>query len=488
MATREIELKFLCQPADLETVLAASSGTVIRTKPLRATYFDTPELALTKAQASLRLREGEGCRLQTLKRGTGLVREEVETPAPADGLDLELPALRRMLGPKDRARLQPIFSVTVTRRVTDILYQGASIELALDEGEVTSGDHRQAICEVELELKSGPVSALFGLARDLSGAAPLYLSLEGKAVRGAALHAGTETKPRRGLAPHLPRHPSGQVAFQAVTQDLLGQIAANSLLLRQGHGSEAIHALRRSIRRLRCVLSAFRPMVEDEAFEALQLGFKAVMAASDAARDLDVFAQDNADLGLAAPNFGAQVEAARALATAQATAAVSDQVFRDLLLKAAAWIETGSWLALEGKARLRRAGPARDLAVRALMRRWHRTLKPGPKVSDLSPPDRHSLRLEGKKLRYALEAVAPLFDGRRCGAFLRRLKVLQDELGHLNDQAVAHRIVERLNPKGVARVEARRLLKAREANSRKILKRAENAMQMLVSRAVPWET
>ena len=92
MATQEIELKFLCQPADLDVILAALAGTEVRTRHLEATYFDTPEMDLARAHASLRLREGEGCRLQTLKRGAGLVREEVETPALPEGSDLLPPA------------------------------------------------------------------------------------------------------------------------------------------------------------------------------------------------------------------------------------------------------------------------------------------------------------------------------------------------------------------------------------------------------------
>src|SRR3954471_13205978 len=77
-ADREVELKFLCTPADLGAVLAAAPAGDDETRELISVYFDTPDLALQKAGASLRVREHKGLRTQTLKRGQGLVREEHE--------------------------------------------------------------------------------------------------------------------------------------------------------------------------------------------------------------------------------------------------------------------------------------------------------------------------------------------------------------------------------------------------------------------------
>src|SRR5436305_9586897 len=80
----EIELKFTCGPEDLAAVLAAAPAGDDETRELISVYFDTPDLALQKAGASLRVRESEGRRVQTLKRGDGFVREEFE--AAIDGL------------------------------------------------------------------------------------------------------------------------------------------------------------------------------------------------------------------------------------------------------------------------------------------------------------------------------------------------------------------------------------------------------------------
>ena len=48
----------------------------------------------------------------------------------------------------------------------------------------------------------------------------------------------------------------------------------------------------------------------------------------------------------------------------------------------------------------------------------------------------HELRIECKKLRYLLEAFAPLFAGKSAARLIRSLKRLQDNLGDFNDYEV----------------------------------------------------
>ena len=109
----EIELKFLCEPADLAVVLAAAPHGETYEKALVSTYYDTPQGDLRKARISLRIREGGGKRVQTLKRGDGFAREEHEQAITTDGLDLGFPALKDALPPAKRKTLSPIFTVRV---------------------------------------------------------------------------------------------------------------------------------------------------------------------------------------------------------------------------------------------------------------------------------------------------------------------------------------------------------------------------------------
>ena len=75
-------------------------------------------------------------------------------------------------------------------------------------------------------------------------------------------------------------------------------------------------------------------------------------------------------------------------------------------------------------------------AARALLKKAAaRVEKRGRKARGLEEGDLHRLRIGLKKLRYLSQAFAPLYAGKRTDAYLKSLKRLQEELGHLNDIA-----------------------------------------------------
>ena len=345
---QEIELKFACGPEDLAAVLAAAPPGDDVTGELISVYFDTQDLALQKAGASLRIREREGRRVQTLKRGEGLLREEHESPIEGLAPDPALGPLPDYL-PKDAA-LRPAFNVRVTRRQRTFRYNGALIELALDQGEVVGGEARAPICEVELELKSGPPEALFALARELSAAAPLQLSFESKASRGQALVAGAAGQPHMSEAVPLNGDETVAAAFQAAARAALVQVAANAAVLRAKPSAEAVHQLRVGVRRFRSALSTFGGVLADEGLEGVKAEMKWLTHACDRARNLDVFADGltGAEVELEGPSAGAAslrklAGAARRRARAAVVEMVSGERFRRLMIDAAAWVETGAW-------------------------------------------------------------------------------------------------------------------------------------------------
>src|ERR1700748_3011154 len=118
---REIELKFACGPEDLAAVLAAAPAGDDETRERISVYFDTPDLVLQKAGASLRVREHRGQRVQTLKRGQGLVREEHEAPIEGLAADPALEPLPKLL--PQGAALKPAFNIRVIRRQRTFRYK-----------------------------------------------------------------------------------------------------------------------------------------------------------------------------------------------------------------------------------------------------------------------------------------------------------------------------------------------------------------------------
>jgi inorganic triphosphatase YgiF len=489
---REVELKFACGPEDLAAVLAAapkaSSAGDDETRELISVYFDTPDLILQKAGASLRVREHKGQRMQTLKRGLGPVREEHETPIEGLAPDPALEPLPAML-PKG-ADLKPAFNVRVSRRQRTFTYKGARIELALDQGEVSGGERRSPICEVELELKSGPPAALFALARKLSGAAPLYLAFESKAARGQSLVAGDPRTAQKSGPPVLGAKATAAEAFQAVAIRALAQIAGNAAILREAPGPEAVHQLRVGARRLRSALTTFKPLLEgDEGLETVKADLKWLSATAETARSLDVFAAETlgpAEDGEAQPPglaaLRTAIDMARAAAWRQAAEACASERFRAVMIDATAWVQTGAWLAHP-----RCGEPADRFARHALKRHRKKLEKRGEAARHGDDAARHHLRIEAKKLRYGVEAFASLFGDKAVHRYLRPLKELQDALGQLNDVATAEPLVSGLGLPSEAAFAAGELVGRRAARNPELIKQAEKALARLEAVEPFWD-
>jgi CHAD domain-containing protein len=75
------------------------------------------------------------------------------------------------------------------------------------------------------------------------------------------------------------------------------------------------------------------------------------------------------------------------------------------------------------------------LADRALNKRWKKVRKDARDLEMLNAEQRHELRKQLKKLRYAVEYFASLYPSKRVDPFLKRLKKLQAVFGDLNDAA-----------------------------------------------------
>ncbi|MDE2201398.1 MAG: CYTH domain-containing protein [Burkholderiaceae bacterium] len=171
---REIELK-LAVPAGAHAALidwldahAQAAGTVA----LANVYYDTPDLALARSRAALRVRLHGSQWLQTLKTAavstSGLsARHEWEVPLASDTLSVEAFAAHNATEAADYVRphasaLAPLFRTDFTRRLWHVAADGGEIEIALDAGVIVIPgiDAREPIDELELEWKPATGSTL----------------------------------------------------------------------------------------------------------------------------------------------------------------------------------------------------------------------------------------------------------------------------------------------------------------------------------------
>lgn len=459
-APREVELKLEIDPADLarlrELPIIRDAGQEKR-ETLRTVYFDTDRSDLRKAGVTLRVRRSGDRRVQTIKAAKfpagGLFdRDEWETEVDHDDPDLGAAkgtALEPVIA-KDRVRrrIRPVFVVETERTTYELAGATWAVDLTLDEGSVEAAGRRSLFCELELELRAGQLSRLFALARDLSASLPARLAIMTKAERGYGL---LDDKPRRALKAKpssLSRAMTAGEAFQAVARACLQHLLGNERLLHASRDPAIVHQMRVAIRRTRAAISLFKEVVHDDRREPIRKELKWIANELGPARDPDVFiaevveplrAQHPDALGL--EDVARSLETRRRGAYETALAAVTSPRFRVLVIDVAAWVETGRWLAdCDERAREVRDQPVADFAAAMLTRRRKRVRKQGRHLAELDAPSRHAVRIEVKKLRYAAEFFAPLFEARsrskRRERFLRSLEELQEHLGILNDVSV----------------------------------------------------
>ncbi len=453
-AAPELELKFQLGPdsvSSLAAIFPPQSGDVTQ---LHAVYFDTPTHALRDAGFSLRVRRDGEIFKQTLKhRGDGglFARDEWEVEVAGAELDLEILARTPASAVVGDMDLEPLFTVSVERRLHRWACNGSVVQVTLDTGSITAGEKREPVAELELELMEGDPAALFDLARILLAKAALTLAFASKAERGYRLagHDGGSTLQahRTAIGPLT----TVREAFQIVARDSLIQIAGNAALLQRSHSPEVLHQLRVGLRRFRAAMTVFKAMLDPGGLTAARSETRWLAGELAQARDIDVFLQNTArpDEADESPGHAAFLEALRIARTEgyeQAMTAVQSPRYNALLLLLGEWIEAGPWLDLgDPERRELRDTLAARIAPLVLDRLHARLSKRSSRFGDLDAGARHDLRKRAKTLRYAAAFfgdIAAKHPKRRM-AFMEQLRAMQDRLGELNDMAVAQSVAMR---------------------------------------------
>ena len=296
-------------------------------------------------------------------------------------------------------------------------------------------------------MKSGAASALYDVALDLLAVAPVRLEPRSKAERGYRL---TAEKSRRVVAAHfeppdLDPGMSGDAALQRIGIACLERLLRNEPAVRR-RSSEGIHQMRVAVRRLRAVLSAFSAMLPPEQRRWASHELRWLGDALGPARNLHVFASGlmgRAPARLLEPGglkaLATAIERRRKASYTAAVEAIRSPRYTGMMLRLLRWFDACGWQEDTASGDLRQ--PIGSLAARILDRRMQVVRKRSEDFVSQYPEQRHRLRIALKKLRYAGEALASLYDADAVQPFVRQLKQLQDDLGEISDIRVAHHIV-----------------------------------------------
>ncbi len=337
-----------------------------------------------------------------------------------------------------------------------MLTDGSRIECAIDVGTIQSGRGKakksERISEVEFELKSGDASALLRFVHRLAQDVPLLPLPISKAERGYALADGIEVVAVKVELPEAKPDTSARAHLAHVVAACQHALLLDAHVLYEsrdaavGHrtvDTEFVHQARVAVRRMRSALRTFRPVFGKLRFETMNAILRDIGQVFGGARDWDVFCDETLDrIARIVGDDDAGKAAMRALRDEaqqrrhDAHTRLFDYLHAPKAGSDALAIERFI-LQFDG----RDGEPLGDLAPRWLEQHQRRVVDRARRIAALDDEERHRLRIDVKRLRYALDLLEALYDRDDVRGYRKALSELQGELGELNDAVVAERLM-----------------------------------------------
>lgn len=459
---QEIELKLrMANPADYpqlvkDPILSDRFKTEqVRVIQYATTYYDTGDRLLYQNGYSYRIRKATSSCTATVKdqgsQGGGLfVRGEwnVKLDSDAPGIEpfLGLPVGGQLESIVKGQELLPLFRTDFQRTAIDLRTEtGSLIEMAADLGSIIADQAADPICEVELELKDGEPVDLLRVGAALADMYPLRVGDKSKYARGLELLGlPSHEKPSR---PEIDADASVGSFIRAQGIFYLQEaLAWQEKYLIQPEDPESIHQTRVKIRHLRSLLSFFKPVLKGDRYGDITDILRGFAGGLGYIRELDVLAMGWQEIIRSYPELlGEAEQLSKRLAAERAKeqAAVYEQLatgaFTPALLRVWAWLLEGFWNE-DGK-----AGQPLKLYVEQRLLKWLKRLDKSLKNNDYSDLQSvHTLRIQGKKLRYVLQSLEPVLR-KRYRRLLPVLKTAQDQLGLICDAHSNVAIIQNLN-------------------------------------------
>jgi len=454
----EARLELSIDPNQLPSLQAAleRAGAAPGDEPslITSIYYDTPGRKLHDQGLSLRVEQHDTRRVQVLRRRASIGdtrqwRDVISSEGP-DPLAPETGARLRGLIEDE---LRPLCKTQI-RRTCWRLGAEPSVETkaTLDEGEIlaTVGDATEPVCDLDLEMTEGDPAVLFDAALQLLDAAPLRITTRDHAERARRLLGGAieaTTAEPLSLVPSM----TVEAVLQITCRACVWHLVSNERAALAGN-AEAIHQMRVAVRRLRSVLAAVRSMLPAKQYQWVKDELRWLGGSLGPARNWDVFAMDLLapvrSVLHTGPDLGNLVEMATQRQQAAYTAArstIASRRYSEAILKTVRWFETHRWRdqpVSEHSAPL--FSTIAEIAPPIIERRWRQAMRRSKHFAGSSLDERHRLRIALKKLRYTIELLESLFEAASVKALVKRVKGLQEGLGHLNDVGTAQRLITEL--------------------------------------------
>ncbi|MBP0605848.1 MULTISPECIES: CHAD domain-containing protein [Burkholderia] len=294
--------------------------------------------------------------------------------------------------------------------------------------------------------RTAALHALFAAARELSGAWPAFVQLTSvidRACAGGPVAAALV----KAQPVDLTGIRTQRAALFALAGDITAQWLGNECGVLDRDDPEFVHQMRVALRRLRTLMRFFPRFTDRQWKDTLGVDLRWLAKLLGTVRDWDVFATESLPALIAADGGGSDWDGTLDAARAQSMAARVE--LRQALHSARyarltlGWLEWLSALVLpaadgDDAPSLRRHATKR-------VRRLFGHLYGSPSLTSLDTAARHQVRIDAKRLRYALEFFASLASRRTRTETVKTLARVQSVLGEANDAMVALHHLEQLS-------------------------------------------
>ncbi len=282
----ELELKLAACPNKLNEIKeldfpGISSQSPWQTQHLANVYFDNEEFKLRELGIGMRIRTTSEQFIQCVKSSGKAIgglhqRNEDEIALDVNQLDItriQEPYLQILVEEalEEGGEFAPCFETNFDRTSCTLTFSDSTkIELALDFGEIVSGENTLQISEVELELLEGSADYIFAIGRYLIKELNLTLSNASKARRGYSLCKDFNPRQKIMQVTELSQGVEAESAFEQICFSSLNHWQYYELFLDRDNAHGAILEMYRALMSLQHIYLVFGGLIPRNATKDLR--------------------------------------------------------------------------------------------------------------------------------------------------------------------------------------------------------------------------
>ncbi len=301
---------------------------------------------------------------------------------------------------------------------------------------------------VQLREVRGYTKWFMKLSRDLSGFGEPCPDTRVQTLVTALAAAGrTPLEYSSGFSVPLRPDMESREAARVIYSNLLTTMQANIQGIVDDLDSEFLHDFRVAIRRTRSGLSLIKDVLDQAVIARFKDDFRYLGRITGPVRDLDVYLlmEDNYKARL--PEhlqeglhlFFDDLARKRSREQKKLVRALKGQRCQAILQDWQQYLEDDDDAYQVGNSQK----PVGVQANSIITKRFQRILRDGKSIGPDSPDEElHRLRIQGKKMRYALEFFSSLYPQQEMKALIKHFKMLQNNLGDFNDLSVQQEMLK----------------------------------------------